>query len=121
MGRAFVTLYQGISFFGRAFVADVRTLEVWAKPLGVAVVVRTGHGCAGPQLLAEGGDRQVLLWRGRYRADRALRSDVLARCSLEGRRGSRSSLSPGRPIAAEGPAAAFSLPHQPTASLRLGP
>lgn len=58
-------------------------LEMWAKPFGVAVIVRTPHECAGPQLLAEGGDHEVALWRGRYRSDRRLRSDFLARCSAD--------------------------------------
>lgn len=57
-----------------------RMLGVWTRPLGIAVVMRTAHECAGPQLLADGGDREVAFWRGRYRNDRSLRSAFLARC-----------------------------------------
>ena len=60
--------------------ALARMLGMWTRPLGIAVVMRTAHECAGPQLLADGGDREITFWRGRYRSDRSLRSAFLARC-----------------------------------------
>ncbi len=54
-------------------------LGMWTKPLGIAVVLRTAHHCHGPNLLVDGGDREVALWRGRYRRDRSLRAAFLAR------------------------------------------
>lgn len=54
-------------------------LQMWVRPAGIAAVVRTSHDCAGPRLLDEGGVRSTT-WTGRYRADRALRDEFLARC-----------------------------------------
>lgn len=58
-----------------------RMLGMWTKPLGVAVVMRTAHRCAGPHLFTEAAECEVALWRGRYRSDRSLRAAFLARCS----------------------------------------
>jgi GTP cyclohydrolase IA len=55
-------------------------LQVWVHPAGIASVIRTSHDCAGPRLLDEDGTRRAASWTGRYRADRALRSEFLARC-----------------------------------------
>jgi GTP cyclohydrolase I len=54
-------------------------LQVWVHPAGIASVIRTSHDCAGPRLLDESGLRATA-WTGRYRADRALRDEFLARC-----------------------------------------
>jgi GTP cyclohydrolase I len=54
-------------------------LQVWVHPAGIASVIRTSHDCAGPRLLDESGLRSTA-WTGRYRADRTLRDEFLARC-----------------------------------------
>ena len=55
-------------------------LQVWVHPAGIASVVRTSHDCAGPRLIDDDGGRRSTAWTGRYRADRALRDEFLARC-----------------------------------------
>jgi len=54
-------------------------LQVWVHPAGIASVIRTSHECAGPRLLDDDGARRTA-WTGRYRADRSLRDEFLARC-----------------------------------------
>ena len=55
-------------------------LQVIVCPAGVASVIRTSHDCAGPLLLEAAADRSLTAWHGRYKADRALRSEFLALC-----------------------------------------
>ena len=55
-------------------------LQVWVRPAGIASVISTSHDCVGPRLLEDGGARRATAWTGRYRADRALRDEFLARC-----------------------------------------
>jgi GTP cyclohydrolase I len=55
-------------------------LQVWVRPAGIAAVIRTSHDCAGPRLLDDDGSTRASWWTGRYRADRALRDEFLARC-----------------------------------------
>ena len=59
----------------------VAMLQVCVKPAGVAIDVRSGHDCAGPQLLDDGAGRRSASWHGRYRGDARLRAAFLARCS----------------------------------------
>ena len=54
-------------------------LQVCVHPAGVALAVQTSHDCAGPRLIDDVG-RSHTAWRGRYRADRSLRAEFLARC-----------------------------------------
>lgn len=56
-------------------------LQVCIRPAGIALVVRTPHDCVGPRLIDEPGSRRTTTWRGRYKADRALRSEFLALCA----------------------------------------
>ena len=55
-------------------------LQVWVHPAGIASVVRSSHDCTGPRLLDDHGSRRSAAWTGRYRADRTLRDEFLARC-----------------------------------------
>jgi len=55
-------------------------LQVWVHPAGIASVVRTSHDCVGPRLIDDDGSRVTSSWTGRYRADRGLRDEFLARC-----------------------------------------
>jgi len=55
-------------------------LQVWVRPAGIASVVRSSHDCVGPRLIDDGGARLSSSYTGRYRADRALRDEFLARC-----------------------------------------
>ena len=100
---------HGLPFFGRAYVGYIPTserlapatlrrmvqqaarhgegsleselgsmLQVCIKPAGVALVTRSSHDCLGPRLLdREGAQRSA--WHGRYRANRSLRTEFLAR------------------------------------------
>jgi len=93
---------DGMPFFGQAYVGYVPTsdrlgasllrrmvhqaarrfaamLQVCVHPAGVALAVQTSHDCAGPRLIDDVG-RSHTAWRGRYRADRSLRAEFLARC-----------------------------------------
>ena len=54
-------------------------LQMHVHPAGVALAVSTSHDCAGPRLIDDVG-RSHTAWRGRYRADRSLRAEFLARC-----------------------------------------
>lgn len=56
-------------------------LEVCIRPAGVAIAVQTSHDCAGPRLMDAPDQVASASWHGRYRADRALRAEFLARCA----------------------------------------
>jgi GTP cyclohydrolase IA len=56
-------------------------LQVCIRPAGIALVVRTPHDCVGPRLIDEPGSRRTTAWHGRYRGDRALRTEFLALCT----------------------------------------
>ncbi len=56
-------------------------LQVCVRPAGVALVVRSAHDCTGPRLLDDAGGERTASWRGRYRTDRQLRAEFLARCA----------------------------------------
>lgn len=101
---------HGLPFFGRAYVGYIPTAErlapatlrrmvqqaarhgegaleaklgammqVCIKPAGVALVTHSSHDCIAPRLL-EGATTRHSTWHGRYRADRSLRAEFLARC-----------------------------------------
>ncbi|HET7700282.1 MAG TPA: GTP cyclohydrolase I [Candidatus Limnocylindria bacterium] len=57
-------------------------LEVCVRPAGIAVAIQSSHDCAGPRLLAEPDPAARASWHGRYRTDRRLRADFLARCAV---------------------------------------
>lgn len=59
----------------------VTMLQVCIKPAGVALDIRSGHDCAGPQLIDDRGARHSAAWHGRYRGDARLRAEFLARCT----------------------------------------
>ncbi len=56
-------------------------LQVCVRPAGVALVLRSAHDCAGPRLLGDGSGELSTSWRGRYKTDRQLRAEFLARCA----------------------------------------
>ncbi len=59
----------------------VAMLQVCARPAGIALSVRSAHDCGGPRLLEDGPAGCSASWRGRYKADRRLRAEFLARCA----------------------------------------
>lgn len=56
-------------------------LEVCIHPAGVALVVHTSHDCVGPRLIEGAALPGSAAWQGRYRSDRGLRAEFLARCA----------------------------------------
>ncbi|HUQ41101.1 MAG TPA: GTP cyclohydrolase I [Candidatus Limnocylindrales bacterium] len=58
-------------------------LQVVVHPAGVASAIKTSHDCAGPRLIDDIGERRATSWFGRYKADRALRSEFLSLCGPE--------------------------------------
>jgi GTP cyclohydrolase I len=54
-------------------------IQLSVHPEGIALAVTSSHDCVGPRLIDDVG-RSHTAWRGRYRADRSLRAEFLARC-----------------------------------------